>query len=507
MQQNNARIAKNTAILYARMLLTVGINLYTSRLVLDTLGVDDYGIYNVVGGVVTMFAFLNSSMAGATQRFLTFELGKKDTEKLKRVFATSVSIHFVIALLILALAETVGLWFLNAKINIAPDRMIAANWVYQCSVFSFLLNIICVPYSACVVAHEKMSAFAGFQIIETLLCLGIVYLVMLGGIDKLILYALLMLVVALLNRAICTHYCKRHFEECIYRFVFDKPLFREMFAFAGWHFYAGTASVVSAQGITILLNVFFGVTVNAAQGVAGQIRAKMQNFISSFQTALNPQITKYYAEGNLDEMRKLVWRSCRFSFYLISMIVIPVYINVDDILSIWLKEVPAYSNIFLQLILLDLAIGTITNPIITAYHAIGEIKNYSLFVGSITLLTLPLSYWLLKLNEPPYSVFYVTLGISIVGLFVRFYLLQRRIKLFRWWYFVICILLRNILLFGMMLAVSFYVKSLLAENLLSLITTTAISVLLSGTTFYYLGLEKQEKEMVRKSLRKVIWKN
>lgn len=289
---NNKRIAKNTILLYLRMLLTIVVSLYTSRMILKILGVSDYGVYNVVGGIVAMLSFLNSALTAASQRFIAFELGRGDKEKLKTIFCTSVTIHAILALIIFIIAETVGLWFVNTHLNIEPARMIAANWVYQCSILTFMLTIISVPYNSCIVAHEHMNAFAYVSILEVILKLLIVYLLLVINSDKLITYGILVLCVAFIIRLIYGLYCKRHFEECKYRFIFDKTLFKEMFSFAGWSVVGNLGFSFKDQVANVILNIFFGTIVNAARGVALQVNGIISGFSVNFLMALTPQITK-----------------------------------------------------------------------------------------------------------------------------------------------------------------------------------------------------------------------
>lgn len=326
---SNKRIAKNTLLLYFRMVLIIIVGLYTSRVVLNTLGVSDYGIYNVVGGIVSMLAFLNSAMVAASQRFISFELGTDDSERLKKVFCTSVSIHIVLALIIFLIAETLGLWFVNTHLNIPAERMGAANWVYQCSILTLMLTVVSVPYNSCIVAHEHMKAFAYVSILEAVLKLLVVYLLLVGAVDKLVLYAILVAAVAFVIRIIYGIYCKRHFEECTYRFVLDRKLFKEMFAFAGWSIIGNLGFSMKDQGSNIILNLFFGTAVNAARGIAMQVNGIISNFSNNFTMALNPQITKQYAAGGTKASMELVYLGCRFSFFLLLMIVIPVFINMD----------------------------------------------------------------------------------------------------------------------------------------------------------------------------------
>lgn len=351
--QNNKRIAKNTLLLYIRMLFMMAISLYTSRIILNTLGVEDYGIYNVVGGVVAMFGFINSSMSSATQRYITFALGKGNFTNLQKVFSTTLQIHVLIAVIILILGETIGLWFMNEKMQIPTNRMDAAFWVLQCSILSTIVMIISVPYNADIIAHEKMSAFAYISILEAVLKLAIVYILLIGSFDKLILYAFLLLAVQILIRFCYSLYCNKHFKETKYKHVWDKTLFKEMTEFAGWSIFGNLSGVLFGQGLNMLLNVFFGPVVNAARAIALQVQCAIQQFVNSFQMALNPQITKTYARGELEEMHKLMFRSARFSFYLLFFLSLPVLFETNFILTIWLKTVPENTVIFLRIMIVN----------------------------------------------------------------------------------------------------------------------------------------------------------
>ena len=309
---NNKRIAKNTLLLYVRTLFVMLVTLYTSRVVLNTLGVSDYGIYNVVGGVVAMFSVISVSLSSSISRFITYELGHGDFDKLKRIFSTSINIQVGISLVILVLAEVFGVWFLNTKMNIPAERMTAANWVLQCSLLSFIIGLISVPYNACIIAHERMSAFAYISILEVVLKLAVVYMLLVSPYDKLATYAVLLVVVALIVRLTYGQYCKRHFEESRYRFVHDKSLIKEMTGFAGWSFFGNGAYMLNTQGVDMLINIFFGVTFNAARGVATQVQNAVMQFVNNFTVAVNPQITKSYASGEREYMYKLVFPFTRF---------------------------------------------------------------------------------------------------------------------------------------------------------------------------------------------------
>ncbi len=341
---SNTRIAKNTLILYLRMILILCVGLYTSRIVLNTLGVEDYGIYNVVGGFVAFFSFLNGAMATATQRFITYELAQGNVERQINTFSTSVIIHFTIALLIVIAAETVGLWFVCNKLVIPEERFLAAIWVYQFSILTMFVSIVSIPYNAAIIAHEKMSAFAYISILDTVLKLVIVLLLTIVTFDKLVFYAALLFGISLLDRLIYGIYCKRHFAETRIKLIFDKKLFREMTNIAGWSLFGNIAGVFYTQGLNVLLNMFFGPVVNSARAIAVTIQGVVTGFVSNFQMALNPQITKSYAVGDLHRMHSLIFASSKYSFFLLLFIALPIMIETRTILTLWLKIVPIFKS-------------------------------------------------------------------------------------------------------------------------------------------------------------------
>ena len=426
---NNKRIAKNTFMLYIRMLFTLAVSLITSRVVLQALGIEDFGIYNVVGGVITMFTFINSAMVSSTQRYLNFELATGNDEKLKSIFNTSLQIHAFIALFIILLGETVGLWFVMNKLVIPEARMTAAMWVYQCSILSCVVGIMSAPYNADIIAHEKMSAFAYISILDVLLKLLIVCLLFISPYDKLITYAILILTVQLLIRYIYTRYCNKHFKESLLEWKINRPLLKEMAGFAGWSFWGNLAAILYTQGLNMMLNIFFGPVVNAARAVAVQVQGAIQQFVSNFQMALNPQITKYYAAGNLEQMHSLMFRSARFSFLLLFFLSLPVLLETEFILSVWLKTVPDNAVIFTQIMICISLLYTTANPCVIANQATGEVKVYQMVVGGILLTILPLSYLVLKLGAPAYSVFIVHFCVESIAQFSRMYMLRKLISL------------------------------------------------------------------------------
>lgn len=428
-QDNNKRIAKNTLFLYLRQIFVMAVALYTSRVVLATLGVIDYGIYNVVGGVVAMFSFINASMTTSTQRFLTFELGKKDYKQLAKVFAASLNVHYAIGIIAVVLAETIGLWFLNYKLNIPAARMTAANWVYQCSVLSFFLSITQVPYNASIVSHEKMNIFAYFSIIDVVLKLAIVYLLVISPFDKLIFYAILILAVTSFSRMLYRVYCRKHFTECRSKLFWDKPLYQQLTGFAGWNLFGSVAWLLRGQSMDIVINLFFGPALNAAKGVANSVTNAVNTFVSNFMTALNPQITKNYAQNEISTMETLCYRACRFSFILLFAIAFPLIMNINFVLGIWLVEVPKYTAIFVVLILADCLVNAAfgSSPFITAMMATGNIRNYQIVVSSIIILIIPISYVLLRIGGDPPSIFYVMIAISFLSDLARFYFCNKQI--------------------------------------------------------------------------------
>ena len=419
---NNKRIAKNTLLLYFRTLFIMLVTLYTSRVVLNTLGVTDYGIYNVVGGVVMMFSVISGSLSSSISRFITYEIGHGDFDKLKRIFSTSVNIQIGISLVILVLAELFGVWFLNTKMNVPAERLSAANWVLQCSLLSFIINLVSVPYNACIIAHERMSAFAYISIMEAVLRLLVVYMLLVSPYDKLATYAVLLVVVALIIRMAYSLYCRKHFEESRYRFVYDKPLIKEMTGFAGWSFFGNGAYMLNVQGVDMLINIFFGVTLNAARGVATQVQNAVMQFVNNFTVAVNPQITKSYAAGDREYMNKLVCRGARFSYFLLFLFVVPIVCEADYILYLWLKIVPEHAPAFLRLALFGSLMMLLGNSMLTAISATGNIKRYQLWVTIVGCLVFPLTWVAFKLGFPPETTYVIFIAIYFLLVFVRPYI-------------------------------------------------------------------------------------
>lgn len=503
---NNKRIAKNTLLLYVRMLFTMAVSLFTSRVILNTLGVEDYGINNVVGGIVTMFSVLSGSLSSSISRFITFELGKGNIERLKTIFSTGINIQLGMSVLIIIIAEAVGIWFLNAKMNIPADRMVAANWVFQCAILTFVLNLLSVPYNAAIIAHEKMSAFAYISVVEVTLKLIIVYMLTISPFDRLKTYAVLLLCVGAVIRFIYGYYCKRHFEECTYHFVFDKPVLKEMTGFAGWNFLGNGAYMLNTQGVNILMNLYFGVAVNAARGIATQVDAALKQFVNNFTTAVNPQITKSYAQGDLDYMHKLVCRSAKFSAFLMMFFAVPIILETNTILTIWLKTVPDYAVIFLQWIIISSFMDTVlANSLVTSMFATGKIKRYQIIVTTVGCLVFPLSWIAFKLGFEPQVGYILYFIIYTILLFVRLYLLKDMVKL------PVMMYIREVLYkLAPIIVVGFSIPGILILTMdagwLRLILVCLLSVLVTAASEYFIGLSNKEKNFVAEKIKLVIGK-
>lgn len=425
--ENTKRIAKNTLVLYVRMLFSMLVSLYTSRIVLNILGVEDYGIYNVVGGFVAMFSLVSSSLSSSVSRFLTFELGKGNMKRLKRVFTTSVSIHFVLMTVIFVLMETIGVWFLNNRMTIPVDRLYAANWVFQASILSFLFGLFSVPYNASIVSHERMTAFAYIGILDVMLRLAVVLFIAHSSwlFDRLIVYALSLVAVSMLLQCVYLYYCKTNFEECQFRLCFDKECWKKMSAFAGWNFIGSSSAILNNHGINILLNLFVGPIINAARGIASVVSSAICAFAGNFMMALNPQITKSYALDNKSYMMYLVECGSRFSFYIMLILALPILFETDFILTLWLKNYPDHTSNFVRLVLFVSLCDVFSNTLITLQQATGKIRNYQLAVGGMQLMNFPLSYVCLTMGFAPESIYIVAVIISIFSLLLRLFFLHK----------------------------------------------------------------------------------
>lgn len=484
------------------MLFMMLIGLYTSRINLQSLGVEDFGIYNVVGGIVVMFSIINGSITASISRFLTFEIGTGNMEKLKKVFSTSVTIQIGISLIILLLAETIGLWFLNHKMVIPESRMYAANWVYQFSIFTFILNLISMPYNACIVAHEKMSAFAWITIYDAITKLLVAWLTFIAPIDKLIFFSGFIVIIAFTQRMIYTSYCVRHFEECHYRFSIDKDLLKSMSGFAGWNFIGASSAILRDTGGNIVINLFCGPTVNAARAIANRINSAVLGFAGSFMTAINPQITKSYASGEHEKMIGIIYKGAKFSFFLMLLLGLPVMMESEYIIHLWLGQVPEHTVLFVQLTILYAMSESISNPLITAMLATGKIKNYQIVVGGLQMLNLPISYICLRFGCLPESVVIVAIILSQCCFAARIYMLRPMIHLNAIDYLkkvYLKIVSTLIIAFILPIVVKYYMD----DSLLSFFIIVSISFISASISVLYVGCNNQERSFIYSTISKL----
>ena len=492
---DNTRIAKNTMLLYVRMIVFMAIGFYTSRIILNALGVEDYGINNVVSGVVSMFTFVNGALTTATSRHITFALGAEDKFKLKDVFGTSLTIHGIMSLVVILLAETIGLWIFYNKMVIPEDRIYAAMWVYQISILSAVLNIMSVPYNATIIAHEKMSAFAWITIFDAVMKLAIVFLLVEIPLDKLIIYALLFFAINLSDQMIYMFYCQRNFYESRTFFIWNKLLIKEMSSFAGWSLYGNLSVACLTQGENILLNMFFGPVVNAARGIAIQTQAIVQRFIDNFQMALNPQITKAYASNEIQAMQNLMFRSSRFSFCLLLLLSLPVMFEANYILTVWLKLVPNDTVLFFRIIMCTSLFYATVNPVIRVIQATGKVKFYELVCGTINLMLLPIAYIMLTYGCPAYFVLIVHFILDVITQCIRLIILRRLINMsvliaFRKVYVPVL----SVLFVSLILPLIVHYQ--LTEGFVRFISVCVVSVISVSLASFYIGFQLNERLFV-----------
>ena len=500
MENNSRRLAKNTLLLYFRQILIMAVSLYTVRVVLATLGAEDYGIYNVVAGVVTMFGFLSGAMASSSQRYFSYDLGKKDSEHLKTTFSVTFQIYLVIAFFVAVLAETLGLWFVNTKLVIPSERMIAANWIFQGAVVSFLLSLITAPYMASIIAHENMSIYAYASIIEVLLKLGIVFLLKILPYDKLIVYGLLLATVALINTSIYRLYCYKSYGECKFRFLKDRKLFKEIVSYSGWNLFGNIAGIFKNQGINILLNLHFGTLVNAARGIASQVNSAVVTFSSNFSTALRPQIIKTYAANKKEETMNLVFRGCKFTFFLMYIFTLPLCLEMNSILTLWLKNPPEYAVLFTQLVLIDALIDSISYPLMTLAQATGKIRLYQSVVGGILLFNLPISFGVLKLGAPAYSVMLVAIALSITAFIIRLFIVSHLSGLGIRRFIVNTILpCAGVVICSAILPILFVL--FIKESFLRMFASVFICGISTIASILFVGMTKNERKAVIKTVK------
>ncbi|MDM1521193.1 lipopolysaccharide biosynthesis protein [Myroides odoratimimus] len=500
MALDNKKIAINTIYLYIRMIANMLISLYTSRVVLQTLGVEDFGIYNLVGGVVVLFSFLNNAMTNGIQRFINVEIASRSKSKVRDVFCTSINVQILVSLIVLLLAETVGLWFLNSKLNIPTDRMLAANYAYQFSIFVTFVGILRIPYNAMIIAQERMSFYAFLSIIESLLKLVIVYfLLLLSAYDTLILYSWFLLIVAILLLIVYVFYCRQYFkEETKYVFIRNKDLYKRILGFSGWNLFGQVSVLGSTQGVNMLLNIFYGVVINAGIGIANQINGIIYNFISNLQIAFNPQIVQTYAEKKIEEHKKLILNSSQFSFYLVVILAMPIVINLELLLGLWLSNVPQYTKLFSVVVICSSIINAISAPFWMSANAMGNIRKYQIRLSLILLINLPITYFVLWFDLSLYYVVFFQILLNFVSLLYRFFYVNEKLCFNKREVFTyvkpliyVCLYCLCVFILSRMVNLDFIAYALLYSILMEVLLFLLI---------YRLGLSDSSRIMIRKKV-------
>lgn len=494
MAHNNKRIISNSLYMYFRMILVTGVTLYTSRIVLAQLGVVDFGLYNAIGGVVLFFSFIVPTLSSSVQRFLSYEMGKGDFDMVGKVYSMSIQIHLLIAVIVLILSESFGLWFLNTQMNIPEDRMTAANIVFQCSILSLVMILWSIPYNALIIAKQKMNVYAWFSVITAVLKLITAFLLITSPIDKLSLYALLMLLIFAIGRINVSIYCSWKFKDIRFKQIWDKSLFQRLLSFSGWTLYGNVGNMAYSYGLNIVLNICCGPAVNAARAISTQIQHVVDHFSSNFQTAVNPQLTQSYAAKDYDYVNKLFLSTTNFSFYLMSVICIPAYIVMQDLLCLWLGDYPAYSVIFSRLTLVICVIQCVFNPTFTLTQATGNIKKFQIIQGTAMVCIIPLSFFFLRIGYNADIVFYISIVVILLTKLCCTIVMLRLTPFVSLTKFTF-IIVKNVIIILILSCYSNYIYKTFdnygTKILLLLIITT-----LSYSFLFYITLSKYEKKFI-----------
>ncbi|MCR8918317.1 lipopolysaccharide biosynthesis protein [Bacteroides sp. ET225] len=503
MDSNKKRIIKNTGFLYVRMFITMCISFMTTRIVLDKLGVSDYGIYNIVGGFISMFTVLNSILQTGTRRFLALNLGKGDKNVIKETFSTAFVIHLTIACIVTVFIETIGLWFLNYKLNIPPERMSAANWIFQFSMISVFLNITQTPFTAAVTAHERFNIYAFISIFDAIAKVITVYLLVTIPGDKLIIYGLLILIVNFIVICLYRIYCIKHFEECKFSLKINKEIFKEMAQFSGWSTLGHFSAVLNGNGISVILNLFFGTTINAARGLANTVTYTIRQFVDGFITASQPQLIKLYGAGNIPEFHQLIFTVSKYSLFLLSIIVTPVILEIDFVLNLWLDTVPSYTPIFIKITMIICLLSYSNNMLDQGVVASGYIKQLTCITTPMYLLDLPLTYIVLKLGGTPPTAYMVGALPLFLAFLSNLYILKKYTKFPARKYFL-SVFLKNLLLLLIASIIPVYIQSKMPYGIERFLTVCSISVICTITILYCLALDKNTRTMVNNKIKSLI---
>ena len=505
-QSNSSRIAKNTIFLYIRSIIVLLVTLYTSRVVLSVLGVSDYGIYNVVGGVISMIGFLNTSMVATYQRYFNFEMGRKNDEGVIAYFRSAAAAQLLISVIIILVGETLGLWFVNTQLSIPDGRMVATNWVYQVAIFSFVLMMFQAPYGAMIIAHEKMNFFALISIFDVFLRLGIVFLVQLIPGDKLITYAILLSCISMFDVTLYVAICKSKLNIGKFKILWDKGRIKEMLGFSGWGMLDSLALSAKSQGLNILLNMFFGPVVNAARGIAYQILSATKQFVSNFQTAFGPQLTKSYAEGDYGYMYQLFYSASKISFYLILCLTMPIILEAPIILHLWLGDtVPAHTSAFVVLVLLTAWVDAYSNPLTRIAYSTGNIKKFNLVVSGMTILILPVAWVFLRLGFAPESAMIVSLVVTVLSQGARLVIIKELLP-FSIREYITMVIWPTILVCVVSSIIPFAIHLFMNDGIVRFLIVLFVTELSIFGSAWCLGTTNKEKDLIVRKIRKMFRK-
>lgn len=506
MISDNHRIAKNTGLLYIRQLFTLFVSFYTSRLTLQVLGETDFGVYATVGGITAFLSTITNALASGTQRFITISLGKGDEEELNKVYVTSVNLHLLLSVLLILLGETLGSWFILNKMHVPPDRLMTSYWVFQITLLNSCFALINIPNNAEIIAHEDMGPWAFVQILDSLLRLLFIALLFVIKWDKLLAYAIALFIIQFINRSICHLWCKFKYKEVKYHFIFDKKLIKSMLGIAGWTSLSNAAISGFVQGTNVLINVFFGPVVNAANSVAMQAYSGLRSFCSSFQLASNPQIVKLYSTGNIVGMRELLFSVCKISFFLVFLISLPFLLNAEFVLQVWLKDVPEHASTFFILLLLYSYSDVLAYPLDIVAQATGRLRKYSSLISLIVISILPLSYVFYLFGYIPETIYYIAIVVSWIGIATRLLLLEKLINI-DLKSFLKEVVGRIVLVAGCSVSIPLFLsKVVLDRSLPSVLFVMLLSVLSCVFFIFLLGLSKNEKDMVSSLFHKLMKK-
>ena len=496
MEQNNKRILKNTVYLYIRQFVIMALSFFTTRIVLEKLGASDYGVNNVVGGFVSMFTVLNSILQTGTRRFLALNLGKNDIELIKRTFSTAFFIHLIVGVVIVILLETIGIWFLNTHLNIDDNRIVAANWVFQLSVLCVFLNITQTPYTSAVTAHEQFNIYAIMSIFDVVAKIAVLFLLIFIPGDKLVIYAVLLSIVCIINIIIYRIYCIKNFSECTLSLKMDKRLFHEMIKFSGWSVIGNVFQITNSQGLSILLNIFFNTIVNAARGLAGTVTYTISTFVNGFIIAAEPQLIKYYGAGDKKHFEQLIFNITQYTLFLLSIIAVPVFMEMDYVLELWLGEVPQYTSEFIKITVISSIVVNSYTMIDRGIMASGHIKQLALLGNTIPIIVLPLVYLVLKLGYSPIVTYIVNIVPQFLGFFATLWIIQKYAG-FPAMTFFRKVILKTYLLIGLSCIIPYIVHYNMENGLVRFLIVCSLSLMSTITIMYTFALNKDTRMMVR----------